>query len=165
MEPFCHTPTPRQASVGGLRMPRTWQTSRHAVHALHVHLILTPKYRRAVMTPRVTDLLKQVCTEVCDARGATVMACETDGDHMHLLVQYPPTLTLADWVMTLQSVTARRLRAQHWPEITQQLWGAPFWSPSYCVLSVGGVTLDTVKRYVENQQTPDHRRRARSRRP
>lgn len=48
-------------------MHRHWHTSRHAVHALHVHLILTSKYRRAVMTPRVTALLKQGVAEVCCA--------------------------------------------------------------------------------------------------
>ncbi len=146
-------------------MRRDWPTSRHAVYALHVHLILTPKYRRAVMTPRVTALLKQVAAEVCSARQATLLACETDHDHMHLLVQYPPTVALSSLVMTLKSVTAQQVRRQDWPEVRQPLWGAHFWSPSYCVVSVGGASLETVKRYVENQQAPDHHRRAPRKRP
>ncbi len=84
---------------------------------------------------------------------------------MHLLVQSPPTLALSDWVMTLKSVTARWIHDQHWPEVTHPLWGPHFWSPSYCPISVGGVTLDTVQRDVGGQQTPAPRRRTRSLRP
>ncbi|MGL4938650.1 transposase [Shewanella sp.] len=34
------------------------------------------------------------------------------------------------------------------------LWGNHFWSPSYCVVSCGGASLDVVKQYIENQNTP-----------
>ena len=146
-------------------IPPSFQTSRHAVYALPAHLVLTPKYRRAVMSPRVTTLLRQGFAEVCHARRATLIACETDRDHVHLLVRYPPTVALSSLVMTLKSVTAQQVRGQDWSEVRQPLWGAHCWSPSYCVVSVGGASLETVKRYVENQQAPDRHRRAPRKRP
>ena len=34
------------------------------------------------------------------------------------------------------------------------LWGNHFWSPSYCVVSCGGVALDVVREYINNQNDP-----------
>ena len=110
------------------------------MYALHAHRVRTPKYRRAVMSPRVTTLLRQGFAAVCQARRAPLIACDTDRDHAHLLVRYPPTLALASLGMTRNSVTAQHVRDQDWSEVRQHLWGAPFGSPSYCVVSGGGAT-------------------------
>ena len=78
----------------------------------------------------MTMLLRQGFAEVCQARRATLIACETDRDHAHRLVRYPPTLAWASLVMTLKSVTAQQVRSQDWSEVRRTLWGAHFWSPS-----------------------------------
>lgn len=54
----------------------------HVVYNLHAHIVLVPKYRRKVMTPRVTKLLGEVFGEVCRRYGATLDAYETDQDHV-----------------------------------------------------------------------------------
>lgn len=98
-------------------------------------------------------------TSVADDMGATVEAVEADGDHVHLLVNYPPHLALSTLVNGLKGVSSRRLRQQDWPEVTRVLWGTAFWSPSYCVVSCGGAPLDIIKAYVETQDAPDRDRR------
>jgi putative transposase len=86
--------------------------------------------------------------------GAEILAAETDGDHMHLLVAWPPQLALSHLVNALKGVSSRMLRKERWPEVTSKLWGSAFWSPSYCVVSCGGAPLDVVKTYVETQRAP-----------
>ena len=131
-----------------------WRTGRHVVYDLHAHIILTPKFRRKVMTERVSNLLKDVLEEACNRRGVTLDAFETDEDHAHLLVSYPPKISLSSLVMSLKTVSSKAVREQQWPEITQALWGKHFWSPSYAVTSCGGAPLEIVKTYIENQKTP-----------
>ncbi|WBL19993.1 transposase [Citricoccus sp. NR2] len=59
-----------------------WRNGRHVVYRLHALIVLTPKYRRKVMTNRVRDELADAFTEVCGRYGATLDAFETDTDHL-----------------------------------------------------------------------------------
>lgn len=131
-----------------------WRTGRHVIYDLHAHIVLTPKYRRKVMTPRVTSLLRRVFEEVCDRFECTLDAFETDQDHAHLLVSYPPKIQLSKLVQSLKTNSSKQAREQHWPEIENALWGDHFWSPSYCIASCGGAPLNVIKQYVENQGKP-----------
>jgi putative transposase len=134
-----------------------WRAGRHVVYRLHAHIVLTPKYRRKVMTDRVTDSLRDSFAEVCSRYEVELTAFETDGDHAHLLVSYPPKVALSKLVMSLKTISSMRVRAEKWPEITNALWGDHFWSPSYAVVSAGGAPLEIVKAYVENQQSPNRK--------
>ena len=125
------------------------------VYRLHVHLVFTPKYRRAIMTPRVTALLQTTFTEVCQRFGATLEEFNTDHDHAHLLVTYPPKISLSRLVGALKTNSSHQIRQQHWPEITHALWGPNFWSPSYAAISCGGAPLDLIAQYITNQQHPN----------
>jgi putative transposase len=119
-------------------------------------LVFTTKYRRgAISTDRVRGLLKEVLTAVAADMGAKIDAVEANGDHVHILLAYPPQLALSRLVNSLKGVSARRLRQQGWPEVRRVLWGDHFWSPSYCVVSCGGAPLEIVKAYVETQNDPE----------
>lgn len=106
------------------------------------------------MTDRVSAELRVAFEEVCRRYGATLDAFETDRDHAHLLVTYPPKVALSILVMSLKTISSMRVRAHHWPEISNALWGKHFWSPSYAVVSCGGAPLETIKQYIDNQQSP-----------
>lgn len=131
--------------------PHEWRNGRHVVYRLHAHIILTPKYRRRVMTDRVTADLRSSFEEVCGRFGATLDQFETDQDHAHLLVTYPPKVALSRLVMSLKTISSMRVRSHRWPEVTRALWGSHFWSPSYAVVSCGGAPLETIKDYIRNQ--------------
>lgn len=131
----------------------------HVVHRLHAHVVLTPKYRRSVMSERVTEeCLRGSLAEVCATYDASLDAFETDQDHAHLLISYPPRVTLSRLVGACKSVSSRQVREQRVAEVTQALWGEHFWSLSYAVISCGGAPLDIVRSYIESQQAPGRRR-------
>jgi putative transposase len=85
---------------------------------------------------------------------ADLAAWGANGDHVHLLVAYPPQLALSRLVNSLKGVSSRRLRQQGWPEVTRRLCGEAFWSPSYCVVSCGSAPVEIVRAYVEAQNAP-----------
>ncbi|MHB8294567.1 MAG: IS200/IS605 family transposase [Acidimicrobiales bacterium] len=134
---------------------RNFHSGRHVVYELHAHVILVPKYRRKVMTNRVTAELRSSFEEVCSRYDATLDAFETDVDHAHLLITYPPKVALSTLVMSLKTISSHRVRQHQWPEVARALWGEHFWSPSYCVVSAGGAPLEVLKAYVENQRSPN----------
>ena len=125
------------------------------VYRLHAHIVLTPKYRGKVMTDRVSADLRSSFEEVCGRFDVPLDAFETDQDHAHLLVTYPPKVALSRLVMSLKTISSMRVRAHGWPEVARALRGDHFWSPSYAVVSCGGAPLDVVKAYVESQKSPN----------
>lgn len=123
-------------------------------------MVLTTKYRRgAITTDRVRTFLKEVLSSVAADMGAKIDAVQADGDHVHILLAYPPQLALSRLVNSLKGVSARRLRQRGWLEVQRMLWEDHFWSPSYCVVSCGGAPLEIVKAYVETQCDPERARR------
>ena len=112
-----------------------WRSGRHVVSRVHAHIVLVPKYRKKVMTDRVSAELKAAFEDVCQRFGAEIEAFETDDDHTHLLVSYPPKVALSRLVMSLKTNSSRWVRERHWIEIERALWGEHFWSPSYAVVS------------------------------
>lgn len=134
-----------------------WRTGRHVVYELHAHIVLVTKYRRKVMSPRVTKLLGDTFREVCERFECELEEFETDKDHAHLLVAYPPKVQLSKLVMSLKTNGSKRVREHDWPEVRQSLWGGHFWSPSYCIVSCGGAPLEIIKRYIQDQQKPNRK--------
>jgi putative transposase len=98
---------------------------------------------------QVEQRLKEIITEVCDERRATIVEVETMPDHVHLLVSVDPQFGIHRLVKLVKGRTSRLLR-QEYPHLKSRL--PTLWTNSYFVATVGGATLDVVKRYVENQR-------------
>ncbi len=79
--------------------------------------MLVPKYRRSVMTDRVSNEIRSALLEVCGRFDTTLDAFETDGDHAHLLITYPPKVALSRLVMSMKTLSAMRVREKQWPEV------------------------------------------------
>lgn len=118
--------------------------------ALHVHLVFVTKYRRGVFTGEHLDAIQPVLAAVCTDFGATLVEFNGEDDHVHLLVEYPPTVTLSRLVNSLKGVSSRRLRQQ----FTLRTHREHLWSPSYFAASCGGAPLEIIRQYVEQQRRP-----------
>ncbi|WP_106253052.1 IS200/IS605 family transposase [Nonomuraea fuscirosea] len=127
---------------------------RTVVHALHAHLVFTPRYRRGVFTDELLRRCEDIMIEVCDSFGAELVDFNGEHDHVHLLVHYPPKVALSTLVNSLKGVSARLLRKEYDTHVRRYLWGGHFWSPSYFAASCGGAPLSIVKEYIDNQRRP-----------
>lgn len=126
------------------------QKGAHAVYSLQFHYVACIKYRRKVLVDEVAERLKAVNRSVAEAYDITIIEQETAIDHIHILFVSKPQIQLSKFVNSLKSVSARLL-FQEFPELKQQLWKGHLWSPSYFLASTGQVTLEDLKKYVENQ--------------
>ena len=127
---------------------------RHCRFLLHVHLVFVTKYRRVCFTSRILSRLKNIFKSVCSDFQAELISFEGEGDHVHLLVNYPPKVSLSKLVGSLKGVSSRYIREENYPEIKKKLWGNALWSPSYFAGSCGGASLEIIKEYIENQERP-----------
>lgn len=126
---------------------------RHCVFNMHVHLVFVTKYRHDVFTEVMFKTMREVFERVCLDFEAELMEFNGEYDHVHLLVNYPPKVSVSSLVNSLKGASSRVIRAKH-PEIKNKLWGNALWSPSYFAASCGGAPLSIIKQYIESQQTP-----------
>jgi len=120
-----------------------------AVFSLKYHIVWCPKYRRSVLVDPVDTRLKELIQETADQYGMIIHALEVMPDHVHLFVESDPTLCIAEIVNRFKGVSSRVLRYE-FPHLRSRL--PTLWSRSYYAGSVGHVSEETVKTYMENQK-------------
>ena len=129
------------------------RTGRHCVFALHVHLVFVTKYRRHVFNAEHLTAMREIFSRICANFEAELIEFDGEDDHVHLLANYPPKVSLSALVNSLKGVSSRLLRKQY-PGLAKRYRKGVLWSPSYFASSCGGAPLDIIKRYIESQRTP-----------
>ena len=132
------------------------ETNNHSVFSLNYHLVLVTKYRRKVITDQISDRLKEIFTYIQPDYNITLKEWNHDKDHVHILFSAHPKSEITKFLNAYKSASSRLIKKEH-PEIRSQLWKDAFWSQSFCLISVGGVTLDILKAYIETQGEKEHK--------
>lgn len=125
------------------------RSNNNIVYRCTYHVVWCPKYRRPVIEGDVADRLKQIIREVAAERECEIIELETMPDHVHLLVECDPQYGIHRLVKQIKGRSSRLLR-QEFPSLKSRL--PTLWTNSYFVATVGGATLEVVKKYVENQR-------------
>jgi putative transposase len=124
------------------------RSTNKTVYSAKDHIIWCPKYRRRVLVNGVDSRLKEIIDGVAAELGATVIEVEVMPDHVHLLVEIPPTVPLSMFAGRLKGRSSRVLRGEFgWLRRLPSLW-----TRSWFVSTVGGAPLGVVRQYVENQK-------------
>jgi putative transposase len=131
-----------------------WRTGRSCFYKNNVHLVFVTKYRRDVFTVEMLNRLKEIFIETCQQMDCEILEFGGEHDHVHLMLSVHPKIAIANLVGKLKGKSSYFLRKEYWNTIKKKLWGSHFWSPSYCVVSCGGASLDVIKNYIKNQREP-----------
>ena len=128
---------------------KRWTTSRHSVFHLGYHLIWCPKYRRPVLVDGVDERLKELLLEKADDIGITIENMEILPNHVHLFVRSDPTNAPHSIVGQLKGYSSCVLRRE-FPWLKKRI--PTLWTRSYFIHSVGCISEDIVKKYIEDQK-------------
>ena len=120
-----------------------------AVFSLKYHLVWCPKYRRSVLTGEIDARLKELLHDVAAEHGWTVHALEVMPDHVHVFVEARPEWSVTEIVNRFKGTTSRVLRSE-FRSLVSRL--PCLWSRSYFASSVGAVSEETIRRYIEEQK-------------
>lgn len=127
------------------------RTGRHCVFNMHVHLVFVTKYRKSVLHQEHILSLKNMFSNVCNDFESELVECNGEEDHVHLLINYPPKVSISKLVNSLKGVSSRKLKQLH-RELNEMYFKGALWTPSYFSASCGGAPLDIVKEYVQSQR-------------
>lgn len=130
-------------------MKERWTTSRTAVFNIAYHLIWCPKYRRPVLVDEVEERLKELLLEKSQQLGITIENMEVMPEHVHLFVKSPPVNSPHYIVQQLKGYSSRVLRGE-FPKLKSRI--PTLWTRSYFCESVGHISEETVRKYIDDQK-------------
>ncbi len=125
------------------------KTNNNIAYNCHYHVVFCPKYRRKVLVNGVDERLKTILMETIEKWGQELVELEVMPDHVHLLVGCDPQFGIHRLVKYFKGTSSRYLR-QEFPQLKRRL--PSLWTNSYFCCTVGGVTMETLQRYVEGQK-------------
>jgi putative transposase len=102
-----------------------------------------------VLVDGVDSELKKLISEKQGEYGYTVLDMEIMPEHVHLLLDINPQVGVMKVISKIKGYTAHALR-QKFPWLKSRL--PCMWTRSKFVSTVGAVTLDVVKKYIEDQK-------------
>ena len=98
---------------------------------------------------------RTLLVQICDAEDVRILKGVVSKDHVHMLLEYPPSLSVSDLVKRLKGRTSRLLQ-QEFPELKKRYWGKHFWAIGYGAWSTGSITDELVAEYLEHHRDPSN---------
>ncbi len=129
--------------------PSTYKSTHSLVYSCDYHVIWCTKYRRPVLVSPIAERLKTLIYEQQEVYGYEVHACEVMDDYVHILMSSSPQLAPASVVGRIKGWTSRVLRDEY-PSLKSRI--PSLWTRSKFIASTGGITLEVLRKYVENQR-------------
>jgi putative transposase len=127
---------------------------RHSVSALNSHLVFITKYRGKIFNNEHLETMERLMRHAASSLDVKIIEFNGENDHVHLLIEYPPKLSISKIVNSLKGVSSRKLKMHH-PELVKPAYMKDaLWSPSYFASSVGGAPIGVLKQYIEQQNRP-----------
>lgn len=127
------------------------QRGRTTVYNVNYHIVWSVKYRRSVLVGSVENRLKELLQEISDAKGFTIQSIEVMPDHVHVFVSGHPKISSSYMYKMLKGISARRLLME-FPALSKKLWRGHLWNPSTYVETIGHISEETVRKYIEDQK-------------
>jgi putative transposase len=100
---------------------------------MHVHLVFVTKYRRGVFTKKILDDMRPMFVSVCTDFEAELVEFDGEDDHVHLLVNYPPKVSVSKLVNSLKGISSLLIRKKNYPSIKKKLWGGALVTQLFCL--------------------------------
>jgi putative transposase len=119
---------------------------------LKCHLIFVCKYRKKILHGTLDVSVKRFIYDIASKSDFTVEMLETDKDHVHLLIQYPPTISVSSIVRRLKQESTWNMWLSHPGILRKTYWKEhTLWTDGYFACSTGDVSSDIIREYIANQ--------------
>ena len=125
--------------------------SSHVQYDIEYHIVWTTKYRYRVIVGKIAERTRKLVIQSCNSMNVNIIKGSIGKEHIHLLVSCPPSLSVSKLVQQLKGKTSRTLQME-FKELRKRYWGRHLWASGYFCRSVGTVTRNIIKDYIENQE-------------
>ena len=117
------------------------------------HIVFAPKYRRVAMLGEKGREIGAILRELCKWKGVNIIEAEVCKDHIHMLLEIPPKMSVSAFVGYLKGKSSLMIY-ERWGNLKFKYRNREFWCKGYYVDTVGKNTTK-IKEYIENQLQED----------
>ena len=132
-------------------MDHVYRKGSHTVSRMTVHIVWVTKYRYHVLKGDVQVRCRDLVVQICNTENVQILKGVVSKDHVHVHIEYPPSLSISDLVKRLKGRTSRLLQ-QEFPALGKKYWGRHFWAVGYGAWSTGNITDEMVQEYLEHHR-------------
>ena len=125
--------------------------SSHVQYDIEYYIVWTTKYRYRVIVGKIAERARKLVIQSCNSMNVNIIKGSIGKEHIQLLVSCPPSLSVSKLVQQLKGKTSRTLQIE-FKELRKRYWGRHLWASGYFCRSVGTVTRNIIKEYIENQE-------------
>ena len=133
---------------------KQFRKASHCVFSIHLHVYFVPKYRRNALSAAMVKRLEEIFIRILEKHKCVLEECGAEDDHIHLLIDLHPDNNISTLLGSMKSASSRILRKEFAEELSQFYWKNVLWGEQYFVSSTGGAPIETLKRYIQNQDAP-----------
>src|SRR5262245_9108240 len=128
-----------------------YRKSAHAIFDIKYHVVWITKYRYKVLKGRIAERARDLIRQTCEAREVVIVRGAVSPDHIHMLLSSPPELAPSKLVQYIKGRSSRRLQDE-FPELRKRYWGQHLWARGYFCATVGAVSEQMIRKYIESQK-------------
>ena len=128
-----------------------YRSNSHSVSRLSAHIVWITKYRYHVLRGDVQKRCRDLLVQICNSEGVTILKGVVSKDHVHMHIEYPPSLSISVLLKKLKGRSSHHLQ-QEFPELKRRYWGQHFWGVGYGVWSTGNMTDEMIQTYLEHHR-------------
>ncbi|MCX4268201.1 MAG: IS200/IS605 family transposase [Lachnospiraceae bacterium] len=122
------------------------------VYSIQYHIVWCVKYRYEIISDDIEKRLVEILNKIANDNGFQILECNTEKDHIHLLISCSPQHYIPDIIKALKGVSARLLLKEFGEALRKKLWEGHLWNPSYFVATVSEYTEEQIRNYIQNQK-------------
>src|SRR6056297_1371241 len=124
---------------------------RTCVYNVNYHIVWSVKNRKEILIGQIELRFKEIVYSIAEDKNFLVITLETMPDHVHIFASAHPKISPSYIVKMLKGISARKLLLE-FPEIKQRLWKHRLWNSSFYIETIGSVSEENIKRYIELQK-------------
>ena len=117
------------------------------------HIVFAPKYRRQVVYGQLKADIGKILRTLCEEKKVNIIEAEACPDHIHMLVEIPPNISVAQFMGYLKGKSSLMIFDRH-ANLKYKFGNRHFWSEGYYVSTVG-LNEATIKKYIQDQEKYD----------
>ena len=128
----------------------------HTVYNIQYHFVRVTKYRYHVLAGEVKLRVREIIRQICQQHDLLIEQGHVSKDHVHILVSAPTHLSASQIMPKIKGRSSRMLQ-QEFPHLKKRYWGQHIWARGYFCTTVGQVTDQMIRDYIEGHvgKSPD----------
>ena len=137
--------------TGGIHMDNN--SLSHTKWNCKYHIVFAPKYRRKVAYGKIKQDIADILSMLCKRKGVKIVEAEICPDHVHMLVEIPPSISVSYFVGYLKGKSTLMIFERH-ANLKYKYGNRHFWCRGYYVDTVGK-NAKKIQEYIANQLQDD----------